>query len=334
MNASDADSEPYNHIRYAVIPPSVNFDIDIYSGRLYTTQILDREEKDRYMLTVRASNAGYPKINTTASVSILVTDVNDESPNITFPVPWNKTVQMPHKVWQGYQVTRILAHDLDKEENARLNYTISNGNEHNTFRIDSKTGAIEVASTETVTEQKTFQLTIAVHDSGSPVRTSIADLNIYVNKSLGAAALKGEQSLLAGSNLIILIGVVCGIVLIVIIIATAILCVRSHRRHVQKKHHYNCRLQEAKNKSLSNGTLNNDSNRFSGTSTDSSGPDEKSVENGHLGKKVKDRVKKEVTFSLDKDDPTWPLHAQPKVIEVGVLDEIIDILHLCINMKC
>ncbi|ELU00169.1 hypothetical protein CAPTEDRAFT_100575, partial [Capitella teleta] len=319
VNATDDDSYPYDQVRYSIVPGAAyadRFEVDTFTGALITTRALDREERSSYQFQIVASNSGFSHIQTVVNVSVSVKDENDHAPVITFPTPLNHTVQMPHKVWSGYQVTRILATDPDDGPNSVLTYTISNGNDLGTFRIDKKTGAIEVNDPDELRDHQTFKMVVVVHDNGDPVRSRIADINVYVNKTLGALGASVGNGILEGNNLIILVGVICGFFFIIFVIITAVMCVRAHRRHLAKKHKYNCRLQES-NKHLPNG----DPKRFSDLSTNSESPmhQEYAVDNGHLGRKTKDKVKKEVTFSLDKDDPGWPMQAEPKVIEVSFL---------------
>jgi hypothetical protein len=318
VTATDADEHPYNAVRYAVVPgaPYNNrFEVDTFTGAIITTQPLDREERASYQLQIMAFNSGFKEIQSVVNVTIHILDVNDHAPIITFPTPLNHTVQMPHKVWKGYQVTRILASDPDADANGVLSYSISNGNDQGTFRIDKTTGAIEVNNPDELQDHQTFRMVISVLDNGESPKSTITDINIYVNKTLGAAGASVGNGLLQGNNLIIIVGVACGFLFIIFVIITAIVCVRAHRRHLAKKHKYNCRLQEAKN------APDGDPKRFSDISTNSESPmhPEQTVDNGHLGRKTKDKVKKEVTFSLDKDAAGWPLRAEPKVIEVSLV---------------
>lgn len=49
-------------------------------GLLTTTQLLDREIQERYILTVMALDDGSPALSATQVLTILVLDVNDETP--------------------------------------------------------------------------------------------------------------------------------------------------------------------------------------------------------------------------------------------------------------
>lgn len=54
------------------------------TGALVLAQKLDREERDRYHLTVMAEDGGNPPLNSTAIIEIVVQDVNDVTPTFRY----------------------------------------------------------------------------------------------------------------------------------------------------------------------------------------------------------------------------------------------------------
>ena len=65
-----------NHDNAFIITPP-------YSGIVKTNIVLDREIREKYRLTIIATDQGNPQLTGTAALSIRVIDINDNHP--TFP---------------------------------------------------------------------------------------------------------------------------------------------------------------------------------------------------------------------------------------------------------
>lgn len=105
------------------------------SGLIYLKEKLDRETKDKYEVTVGATDNGTPADTATAKVIITVMDANDNDPKFNkdsydFSVEENLAV--------GAFVGKISAVDADYGTNAVIRYNFIPGN--STFRINPSTG--------------------------------------------------------------------------------------------------------------------------------------------------------------------------------------------------
>ncbi|KAK9965149.1 hypothetical protein ABG768_004258, partial [Culter alburnus] len=91
IQAADRERDP---ITYTILrgDPNNVFEVSQTSGLLLLAKNLDREIKDHYTLTVTASD-GKPDGTSTATVDIVVTDVNDNDPEFDPLLPLNLTVQ-------------------------------------------------------------------------------------------------------------------------------------------------------------------------------------------------------------------------------------------------
>ena len=67
------DGNPDN--AFTISPP--------YSGIVRTNIVLDREIREKYRLTIIATDQGNPQLTVTAALSVRVIDINDNQP--TFP---------------------------------------------------------------------------------------------------------------------------------------------------------------------------------------------------------------------------------------------------------
>lgn len=111
------------------------------SGTIYTTDMLDRETKDSYWLTVYATDRGVVPQCATLEVFVQVEDVNDNAPLTSELLYWPSVLEnSPPDV----SVVRIQAQDPDgptpPTSADQLSYRIVSGNAHNFFSINSQTG--------------------------------------------------------------------------------------------------------------------------------------------------------------------------------------------------
>lgn len=107
---------------------------------IFTTDVLDRETKDSYWLTVLATDQGVVPQSATLELFIQVQDVNDNAPLTSEPVYRPSVLEnAPPDV----SVVQIQAQDPDAEpatSGAELSYRIVGGNTQNFFSINSHTG--------------------------------------------------------------------------------------------------------------------------------------------------------------------------------------------------
>lgn len=86
LSASDADQGMNGRILYHIVDgnPDNAFTISPpYSGIVRTNIVLDREIREKYRLTIIATDQGNPQLTGTAALSVRVIDINDNQP--TFP---------------------------------------------------------------------------------------------------------------------------------------------------------------------------------------------------------------------------------------------------------
>ena len=145
--AEDEDSGLGSVISYSILTvtpgnPST-FTIDAISGVINTTAIFDREQTDRYSLTVEARDNGEPQLSTTIEVTVIILDENDNTPLFS-PAPPVYSVNVTESSEVGTLVLELEASDRDAGSNAILTFTILSGNDRGDFSINSSTGAISI----------------------------------------------------------------------------------------------------------------------------------------------------------------------------------------------
>uniref|UniRef100_A0A8C2DI97 Protocadherin-15 n=1 Tax=Cyprinus carpio TaxID=7962 RepID=A0A8C2DI97_CYPCA len=137
IQATDRERDP---ITYTILrgDPNNVFEVSQTSGLLLLAKTLDREITDHYTLTVTASD-GKPDGTSTATVNIVVTDVNDNDPEFDPLLPLNLTVQegevnafvgqvkvrlQPHSKFFLLVLFIFTAVPLDREERAQYDLVV------------------------------------------------------------------------------------------------------------------------------------------------------------------------------------------------------------------
>lgn len=109
-------------------------------GVIYTTDILDRETKDSYWLTVYASDRGVVPQFTTIDVFVQVEDINDNAPLTSEPL---YRPSVPENSPPDVSVIQIQAQDPDTSPSTSvhwLSYQIVSGNPQHFFNMDPHSG--------------------------------------------------------------------------------------------------------------------------------------------------------------------------------------------------
>lgn len=105
------------------------------SGWIYLRGTLDRETRDRYDLTVLASDNGTPSATATARVIVNVMDANDNEPKFLRST-YEFTVE--ENLRRGAVVGVIQAKDADLDVNAAIRYSLIPSN--TSFQINPISG--------------------------------------------------------------------------------------------------------------------------------------------------------------------------------------------------
>ena len=106
---------------------------------------LDREEREIYMIQVAAIDDNNPSLVSTATVTIQVVDLNDNTPVFVHPGQDNFTIGLSNRASRGHTVAVIKAVDSDAGKNAQVGYSIEGGNASKSmFNIDSTTGVLSL----------------------------------------------------------------------------------------------------------------------------------------------------------------------------------------------
>ncbi|NXG28931.1 PCD15 protein, partial [Dromaius novaehollandiae] len=172
LQAIDREGDPIRYLIQNGDPQQV-FNLSQSSGLLALGKPLDRESTDRYILIVTASD-GRPDGTSTATVNIVVTDVNDNGPVFDMFLPKNLSVQEEEA---NAFVGQVRATDPDAGVNGQVRYSLANFN--NLFRITSN-GSIYTAVKLNREVRDYYELTVEATDGAVDPRRATLTLAIKV----------------------------------------------------------------------------------------------------------------------------------------------------------
>ncbi|XP_035807161.2 protocadherin alpha-6-like isoform X20 [Amphiprion ocellaris] len=149
---------------------------------LVTKSPLDREKQSQYDLTITAKDAGQPSLSSEKTISVVVSDVNDNSPEFSLS-PYTFYVTEGND--PGASVFSVKASDRDENDNAAISYHIvrdgSEDNKVNSFlSINSENGHITALKSFDFETLKTFQFQVVATDSGAPSLSSNVTVNVFI----------------------------------------------------------------------------------------------------------------------------------------------------------
>ena len=147
-----------------------------------TAQSLDYEEQQDYQFSIRATDQAAtptdPFAVDTASVTITVLDVNDNTP------VFNQSAYRSTVSENQVLVTPIIsftATDGDSGTNAVLSYSITSGNDQGAFSLDSISGVLLIAGALDRETTASYNLTVQVADGGNPSLSSRVNATITID---------------------------------------------------------------------------------------------------------------------------------------------------------
>ncbi|XP_076594804.1 protocadherin alpha-2-like isoform X26 [Chaetodon auriga] len=152
---------------------------NIYS--VVTKRFLDREEMSHYDITIKATDCGEPPLSTYKTLSIQISDVNDNRPffyqnPLQFYLVENNVA--------GKSIFSVSAIDNDENDNAALSYHIVRGGSESDvtsfLNINSDNGHITALKSFDFETVKTFQFQVVATDSGTPSLSSNVTVNVFI----------------------------------------------------------------------------------------------------------------------------------------------------------
>ncbi|XP_068508340.1 protocadherin alpha-3 isoform X23 [Syngnathus scovelli] len=146
---------------------------------LVTKSPLDREKRSHYDITVVARDAGQPALSSQKTISVFISDVNDNSPEFSSS-PYTFYVTEGNDA--GTAIFSVKAFDQDDNENAVISYHILR-NDHTLssfLSINSENGQISALKSFDFETLKSFQFQVVARDGGSPPLSSNVTVKVFI----------------------------------------------------------------------------------------------------------------------------------------------------------
>ncbi|KAH7968787.1 hypothetical protein HPB52_011289 [Rhipicephalus sanguineus] len=183
VSATDQDEGASGQVRYSIIAgdPNHDFEVGQDTGVLRVRRALDYERRTRYLLTVQAEDcagAGGTELRfDTATVTIAVTDVNDNAPAFV-DSPYE--LHVVENAATPVVLLTLSAHDADHVPSGPLYYRLEESTQ-GLFRVNSSTGELFLVHSLDREVKDRYQLTVLAVDSGSPRQTGTGTVNVLVS---------------------------------------------------------------------------------------------------------------------------------------------------------
>nr|XP_054595034.1 protocadherin gamma-C5 isoform X7 [Nothobranchius furzeri] len=149
---------------------------------LITSGTLDRETFSGYDVEITATDLGSPPLSTKKTISVNITDVNDNPPMFTQP---SYNVYLKENGVQGSILYSVSASDLDSGENAKISYSILDSKVQDVsvssyVYMNSDNGSIYSMHSFDYEKLKVFQIVVQAKDQGSPCLSSNATVHVFI----------------------------------------------------------------------------------------------------------------------------------------------------------
>ncbi|KAF1521415.1 Protocadherin-23, partial [Eudyptes sclateri] len=155
--AKDPDEGRNGQVTYHILSGNENkaFVLDKITGLLSTARLLDREIQERYSLAVMALDDGSPALSATQVLTVIVLDVNDETP-IFLKQLYETAVHENQD--PGEFVIKVEAVDRDAGLNSLLRYEILPGAGYEKFKMNSDSGELVTTASLDRETQEVFSI--------------------------------------------------------------------------------------------------------------------------------------------------------------------------------
>ncbi|KAI4897258.1 hypothetical protein NFI96_024623, partial [Prochilodus magdalenae] len=213
--AGSSDAQANAQTRYSISKGNEEgaFSIDSRTGNIFVIAPLDYEVAQEHYLTVKASAGGQEALSDTATVTIHLTDVNDNSPVFSqelYSTVVSEDTQPGCSVLTSFRAIQVTAKDFDGPSNSRIHYSIVGGNQDSPYIMDAVSGVLKVARQLDREKVGGYELTVLASDSGNPPKSSSAAINVTVADvndnppvfSQGNYSLIIQESLPAGASVL------------------------------------------------------------------------------------------------------------------------------------
>ncbi|XP_019730253.1 uncharacterized protein LOC109518676 [Hippocampus comes] len=194
VNARDPDWRQNGTVIYSLLPAEVNgapvssfVSVNGDTGVIHAVRSFDYEHLRSFQVHVMARDNGSPPLSSNVSVSVFISDVNDNSPQILYPTPEGNsfmTELVPKAAHGGSVVSKVIAVDADSGQNAWLSYHIVKSTDPGLFTIGLHSGEIRTQRDISESDSMKQNLIVAVKDNGQPPLSATCSMYLLISDNL------------------------------------------------------------------------------------------------------------------------------------------------------
>ncbi|XP_062414738.1 protocadherin beta-15-like [Pungitius pungitius] len=194
VTARDPDWRQNGTVIYSLLPGEVNgapvssyLSVNGDTGVIHALRSFDYEQFKSFKVNVMARDNGSPPLSSNVTVSVFVSDVNDNSPQILYPNPEGNsfmTELVPKAAHGGSLVSKVIAVDADSGQNAWLSYHIVKSTDPGLFTIGLHSGEIRTQRDISESDSMKQNLIVSVKDNGQPSLSATCSMYLLISDNL------------------------------------------------------------------------------------------------------------------------------------------------------
>ncbi|KAM9376018.1 protocadherin Fat 4-like [Pholidichthys leucotaenia] len=194
VSARDPDWRQNGTVIYSLLPGEVNgapvssyLSVNGDTGVIHAVRSFDYEQFRSFKVQVMARDNGSPPLSSNVTISVFISDVNDNSPQILYPAPEGNsfmTELVPKAAHGGSLVSKVIAVDADSGQNAWLSYHIVKSTDPGLFTIDLHSGEIKTQRDISESDSMKQNLIVAVKDNGQPSLSATCAMYLLISDNL------------------------------------------------------------------------------------------------------------------------------------------------------
>uniref|UniRef100_A0A668VB76 Cadherin domain-containing protein n=1 Tax=Oreochromis aureus TaxID=47969 RepID=A0A668VB76_OREAU len=194
VSARDPDWRQNGTVVYSLLAGEVNgapvssyLSVNGDTGVMHAVRSFDYEQFRSFKVHVMARDNGSPPLSSNVTVSVFISDVNDNSPQILYPSPESNsfmTELVPKAAHGGSLVSKVIAVDADSGQNAWLSYQIVKSTDPGLFTIGVHSGEIRTLRDISESDSMKQNLVVAVKDNGQPSLSATCSMYLLISDNL------------------------------------------------------------------------------------------------------------------------------------------------------
>ncbi|XP_053180402.1 protocadherin beta-15-like [Scomber japonicus] len=194
VTARDPDWRQNGTVIYSLLAGEVNgapvssyVSVNGDTGVIHAVRSFDYEQFRSFKVHVMARDNGSPPLSSNVTVSVFISDVNDNSPQILYPSAEGNsfmTELVPKAAHGGSLVSKVIAVDADSGQNAWLSYHIVKSTDPGLFTIGVHSGEIRTQRDISESDNMKQNLIVSVKDNGQPSLSATCSIYLLISDNL------------------------------------------------------------------------------------------------------------------------------------------------------